>query len=272
MSVLVYQATAKKNSIRYICSISLTCALFVYNQEMQPIIGITTDQTVNSYGQPFVNLSQAYVNAIQQAGGAPVLIPSSLANDGWKSLYSRLDGILFAGGGDISLDHFKGDPHPRIDGIDPERDNIELKMLRNVVSDGKPFLGICRGCQLINVGLGGTLYTHIPDQLPGALDHDYPGNLRTVLVHKVRIEEGTTTADVLGEPIVNVNSLHHQGLKDIPDRLRVAGRSSDGLVEAIELPGHPFGLAVQWHPEWLTDQIPSRNLFRRFVEKAASNG
>jgi putative glutamine amidotransferase len=120
----------------------------------------------------------------------------------------------------------------------------------------------------MNVALGGTLYTHIPDQLPNALDHSYPGNMRTVLVHEVKIEEGMRIAEVMGEPILQVNSLHHQGLKDIAPSLRVAGISPDGLVEAVELPDHPFALAVQWHPEWLTDQEPTRNLFRKFVEAA----
>ncbi len=236
---------------------------------MQPIIGITTNQSSNAYGQGTVLLTQAYVKAILQAGGVPVLIPSLIDNDGSDALYPRLDGILFTGGGDISLDHFKGDPHPRIDDVDPARDTVELNLLQAAVADGKPFLGICRGCQLVNIGLGGTLYTHIPDQLPNALDHSYPGNMRTILVHEVKIEEGTHIADVLGEPIVKVNSHHHQGLKDIAPSLRVAGQSPDGLVEAIELPNHPFGLAVQWHPEWLTDQQPTRNLFRRFVEAAS---
>ncbi len=233
---------------------------------MQPIIGITTREGKNVDGHTTSYLLSAYIEAIMQAGGAPVLIPSQIANDGWDALYSRLDGILFSGGGDISLDHFAGDPHPRIDEVDLARDTVELNMLHAAVSDGKPFLGICRGCQLINVGLGGTLYTHLPDQLPGALDHAYPGNMRTVLVHEVKIEEGTRIADVLGEPIVKVNSHHHQGLKDIAPSLRVAGHAPDGLVEAIELPDHPFGIAVQWHPEWLTDQQSTRNLFRRFVE------
>ena len=235
---------------------------------MPAIIGITTNHSSNAYGQTTVLLMQAYVKAILQAGGVPVLIPSLIANDGWDALYPRLDGILFTGGGDISLAHFKGDPHPRIDDVDPERDTVELNLLHAAVADGKPFLGICRGCQLVNVGLGGTLYTHIPDQLPNALDHSYPGNMRTVLVHEVRIDEGTRTADVLGEPIVKVNSHHHQGLKNIAPSLRIAGHSPDGLVEAIELPDHPFALAVQWHPEWLTDQQSTRNLFRRFVEAA----
>ena len=235
---------------------------------MKPLIGITTNYSTNSYGQPLVLLQQSYVKAILQAGGVPVLIPSLLANDGWDALYARLDGILFSGGGDIGLEHAPGDPHPRIDDVDPERDSVEIKMLNAAASDGKPFLGICRGCQVMNVALGGTLYTHIPDQLPNALDHSYPGNMRTVLVHRVKIEEGTHVAEIFGEPIIKVNSLHHQGIKDVPPSVRVAGYAPDGLVEAIELPEHPFGLAVQWHPEWLTDQEGTRNMFRKFIQAA----
>ncbi len=235
---------------------------------MPVIIGITTNQTHNSYDQTAVVLLQAYVEAVMQAGGVPVLIPSLIASDGWETLYNRLDGVLFSGGGDISLEQFQGEPHPRIGGVEPLRDALELNMLQAAVSEKKPFLGICRGCQLVNVGLGGTLYTHIPDQLPGALDHDYPGSLRSVLVHEVKLEEGTRTAEILGEPILKVNSHHHQGLKKIAPVLKVAGFAPDGLVEAVELPDHPFGLAVQWHPEWLTDQQPTRNLFRALVEAA----
>ena len=213
-------------------------------------------------------LMQSYVNAIIQAGGVPVLIPSLITEDGWDAIYSRLDGILFSGGGDIGLEHFPGEPHARIDDVDPARDAMELNFVNAAASDGKPFLGICRGCQVVNVALGGTLYTHIPDQLPNALDHDYPGNKRTILVHEVKIEEGTRLADIYGEPIINVNSLHHQGLKEIALPLRAAGRAPDGLVEAVELPDHPFGVAVQWHPEWLTDQESTRNLFSEFVQAA----
>lgn len=235
---------------------------------MQSIIGITTMQGRNPNGLPSVFLLQAYVHAIMQAGGVPVLIPSMLADGGWDVLYERLDGILFSGGGDIALDHFDGEPHPRIDEVDPLRDSVELSLFRAVVEDGKPFLGICRGIQTVNVGLGGTLYTHIPEQFPTTIDHAYPGHMRTVIVHEVKLEEGTRMAEVIGEPILKVNSLHHQGLKEIAPALRVTGYAPDGLVEAVELPEHPFGLAVQWHPEWLTDQQPTRNLFRAFVEAA----
>lgn len=235
---------------------------------MKPVIGITTNQSTNVHGYPTVMLMQSYVNAVIQAGGVPVLIPSMVAEEGWDTVYSRLDGILFSGGGDIGLERLPGEPHPRIDDVDLQRDSVELKLVQAAASDSKPFLGICRGCQVLNVALGGTLYTHLPDQLPNALDHSYPGNMRTVLVHDVKIEEGTHFAEIFGEPIIKVNSLHHQGLKDIAPALRIAGRAPDGLVEAVELPDHPFGLAVQWHPEWLTDQAWTRSLFRKFVNVA----
>jgi putative glutamine amidotransferase len=235
---------------------------------MKPIIGITTNQSTNANGQPTIMLMQSYVNAVIQAGAVPVLIPSRIAEDGWEAVYSRLEGVLFSGGGDIAMEFSPGEPHPRIDGVDRARDSVELKMLQAAASDGKPFLGICRGCQVMNVALGGTLYTHIPDQLPDALDHDYPGNMRRVLVHEVKLEEGTHLAKIFEESILKVNSLHHQGIKDVAPAMRVAGYARDGLVEAVELPDHPFGLAVQWHPEWLTDQEGTRNLFRKFVEAA----
>ena len=237
---------------------------------MQPIIGITTPQGTNPDGYPTVMLLQAYVYAVMQVGGVPVLIPSMLAEQGWDVLYQRLDGILFSGGGDIASEHFGGANHPRVSGVDPLRDSVEFSLLRAVVEDGKPFLGICRGIQTVNVGLGGTLYEHLGEQFRGEVDHTYPTTMRTHLVHEVKIEEGTRIAEVVGEPVLMVNSLHHQGLKDVAPDLRVAGYAPDGLVEAVELPDHPFGLAVQWHPEWLTDQQPTRNLFKAFVDAARS--
>lgn len=238
---------------------------------MPPIIGITTSEDINSSGFPVVRLMRAYVDAVQSAGGVPVLIPSSLADGGWQALYPHLDGVLFAGGGDIAIERFGGEPHPEVSLVDLPRDMVELDLLEAVRSDGKPFLGICRGCQVLNVGLGGTLYTHLADQMPGALEHTLPEPQRKVLAHEVRIEEGTMAAEVFGEPILKVNSHHHQGIKDLADGLRVAGKSPDGLVEAVELPDHPFGLAVQWHPEWLTDQQVTRNLFKAFVDASIAH-
>ena len=234
-----------------------------------PIIGVTTYLGKNDSGYPIVALLKAYVDALIQAGGTPVLIPSSLTEDGCQNLYKRLDGILFTGGGDIALEYFDGEPHPRVDGIDKERDALELSMLHAAAEEGKAFMGICRGFQVVNVGFGGTLYTHIEDQKPGALKHDYyPDYPRTHLAHLVKVDEGTRLAEVLGETELSVNSLHHQGTRIVPTPLRPVAYAPDGLVEAVELPGHPFGIAVQWHPEWLTDQAPTRRLFRAFIDAA----
>ena len=110
---------------------------------------------------------------LSEAGGIPMLIPSGITEEAVKSLFERLDGILLTGGGDIAIERFDGEPHPRVEGVDPDRDTLELALVQAAAESGKPFLGICRGFQVVNVALGGTLYTHIQDQLPGAIKHDY---------------------------------------------------------------------------------------------------
>jgi putative glutamine amidotransferase len=236
---------------------------------VHPVIGVTTYQGKNDEKLPIIALLRAYVDAIAQVGGIPVLIPSSLSDEACKELCSHLDGILFTGGGDIAVDRFGGEPHPRVDNVDLERDSIEISILEISIHEKKPFLGICRGFQVINVGLGGTLYTHIDHQMPGALKHDYyPIFPRTYLAHLVNIEKGTKLAGILGETSLLVNSLHHQGAKELSPILKPAAFSPDGLVEAVELPGYPFGIAVQWHPEWLTDEASTRRLFQAFVDAA----
>jgi Predicted glutamine amidotransferases len=235
----------------------------------KPLIGITTRNGKDSDGHPTVTLQHSYVNAVVTAGGVAIPIPSILPEEDLRQLYTQLNGILFTGGGDVSLDYFPGSPHPRIDDVDDARDTTEISLMRASVNDGKPLLGICRGAQVMNVALGGTLYTHIIDQLKGAIDHDYPGNLRRAIVHPVNVDETSRSAEIFGETLLNVNSLHHQGLKDIAPGLRVVGHAPDGLVEVVELPDHPYAVAVQWHPEWLTDQQPMRNLFKSFVDASS---
>ena len=234
----------------------------------KPLIGITTRNGKDSDGHPLTALQHSYLNAIVQAGGVPIPIPSMLKEEDFLDVYSRLDGILFSGGGDVSIKYFNGSDHPRIGEVDNGRDTTEITLMRTAVNDGKPILGICRGAQVMNVALGGTLYTHIPAQLKGALDHDYPGDLRRVIVHPVNVDETTRSAEIFGETLLNVNSLHHQGLKDIAPSLRVAGHAPDGLVEVVEIPDHPYAVAVQWHPEWLTDQPAMQRLFKSFVDAA----
>ena len=234
----------------------------------RPLIGITTRNGKDVDGHPTVSLQHSYLNAVTGAGGVAIPVPCNLPMDILLDLYSHLDGILFSGGGDISLEYFDGSPHPRIGEVDLMRDSTELALMRGAVEQGKPLLGICRGAQVMNVALGGTLYTHIPDQLPNALDHDYPGNLRRTLVHPVHVDESSRAAEIFGETLLHVNSLHHQGLKDIAPSLRVTAHAPDGLVEAVEIPNHPYAVAVQWHPEWLTDQPSMQRLFQFFVDAA----
>jgi putative glutamine amidotransferase len=237
---------------------------------MRPIIGLTVYDGLSQSLSPISAINTAYVEAICQAGGLPILIPNQLYDGEWHDLYPRLDGILFTGGGDISLAHFDGSPHPKIDDVNEERDTLELSLFRQAAQEGKPFLGICRGCQVANVALGGTLYTHIPEQRPGSVKHDwYPDIPRNTIAHPVQVDEDSRSAHIFGEPILQVNSLHHQGIKDLAPDLVAVGYAPDDLVEVIELPDHPFGIAVQWHPEWLTDQQPMRRLFTAFVEASS---
>jgi len=236
----------------------------------KPLIGITTRNSRDANMHPITALQHAYINAITMSGGLPILIPDILPENDLMDLYARFKGILFTGGGDVSLKYFSGSDHPRIGEVDEERDTAEMALMRSAVNDGKPVLGICRGAQVMNVAMGGTLYTHIPDQLQGALDHDYPGDLRQVLVHPVNVDESAKAAEIFGETLLNVNSLHHQGLMDIAPGLRVAGHAPDGLVEVVEIPDHPFAMAVQWHPEWLTDQPAMQRLFKSFVDASGN--
>ncbi len=239
---------------------------------MTPLIGITTANLLRKDGLPAVSLLRAYVTALAEAGATPLLIPSPVPDDSVDALCARLDGVLFSGGGDIAVERFDGTHHPRVGGVDPERDALELALLQRVVEAGIPFLGICRGCQLVNVGFGGTLYTHIDDQHPNAIKHDYyPDYPRDLLVHEVRVEVGSRLASVVGEEVFRVNSLHHQGVWRVGDGLEAVAYAPDGLVEALEVPGHPFGVAVQWHPEWLLTHDPARALFHAFVRTAAQS-
>ncbi|MBN2147519.1 MAG: gamma-glutamyl-gamma-aminobutyrate hydrolase family protein [Anaerolineales bacterium] len=238
----------------------------------QPLIGITSHRTKNEQGLALHSVTEAYILSVASAGGIPVLIPLGQSEEILNAMLSRLDGVLFSGGGDILPETYGGQPHPQVYGIDAERDRIELHLLRQVIQDKTPFLGICRGFQVVNVGLGGTLYEDIAAQRPGALKHDYhPDWPRNYLSHTVRIEPTSRLASILGLMEAQVNSLHHQGAREIAPGLNVTAHAPDGIVEAVELPDHPFGIAVQWHPEWLQEHAPMRLLFQAFTQAASQS-
>jgi len=239
---------------------------------MRPLIGITTHRRDSDVGQQdLLALMPQYVDSVRHNGGLPVLVPLGLADDELHDLFERLDGLVISGGGDMQADLAGADAHPSIYGIDPDRDRIELNLIRWAVDDEKPFLGICRGAQVMNVALGGTLYGDIAAHAPNKpLKHNwFPGFPRNLLAHPIAVTEETRLAEILGAPLMEVNSLHHQAIKEAGPKVEVAAHAPDGIIEAIEVPGHKFALGVQWHPEWLQDQPAMRALFMELV-KAAS--
>ncbi|HNT53163.1 MAG TPA: gamma-glutamyl-gamma-aminobutyrate hydrolase family protein [Anaerolineaceae bacterium] len=237
---------------------------------MYPLIGITTNRVANAKN-PFhtVTLSESYLRAVQSAGGTPVLLPSIAPEAAWDTLWQKLDGILFTGGDDIEPALFNGLPHPRVDGIDAPRDQFEIAFLQRAVKEDKPFLAICRGIQVMNVALGGTLYTDIADQREGAGKHDwYPDWPRDRRSHPVQLTPKTRLAALMQAPEVGVNSLHHQGILDLAPTLLSTAAAPDGLIEAVEVPGHRFAIGVQWHPEWLQDDPAMQRLFQALIQAA----
>ena len=232
-----------------------------------PLIGVTTYRTQNRYGYPQICLSEAYVSSLAQAGALPVLVPLGLSEPALDDLVSRLDGLLFSGGGDVEPERYGSQPHPLVDNVDLDRDRVELHLLLKTLAAGLPFLGICRGLQVINIGLGGSLYEDILDQKPGSLRHATTDELpRYHLAHSVRIETNSQLLKILSLTEVQVNSQHHQGIRQLASCLKPTAYSPDGIIEAFELPTVRYGLAVQWHPEWLQKHPPMQALFRSFVE------
>ncbi len=234
-----------------------------------PIIGITTTRETNPAGSPAIRLSEAYVQAVAQAGAAPVMIPLGLPEESYPAILARLDAVLFSGGGDVHPSVYHSQDHPLVDGVDRDRDRVELQLFQELSSSGKPFLGICRGIQMINIALGGTIYEDILDQHPGAMKHAYGQEQpRDYLAHRVKISKDSRLAGILEGDEVPVNSLHHQGIRELAPGLAATAFAPDGIVEGVEMKDYPFGLAVQWHPECLPDHEAMRRLFRSFVQAA----
>jgi putative glutamine amidotransferase len=242
------------------------------NNMTAALIGITTAHMPHPEGLPMVAVQESYVRSVLNAGGVPLLIPLGLQFSDLQVILERVDGILLTGGGDLDPQRFGGEAHPTIHQVDPDRDEVEIHLVDESVRLRKPFLGICRGIQVINVAFGGSLYTDISSQRPNSLAHEWvPGRPWSHLTHSIRVEEGSRLAQILGGTHFEVNSLHHQAISRLEHSFQATAYASDGVIEAIELPEHPFGIAVQWHPEWLQDHPPMRALFSAFVQAAGEN-
>lgn len=236
-----------------------------------PLIGLTTRSMQHpELDIPFLSSPRSYIDALIRAGAIPVMIPISLPKASIQTILARLDGVLFSGGGDIDPKIYNGETHSKIYGIDPERDEIEIELVSQVASKRKPFLAICRGLQVVNVALGGTLYTHLSDQFDKPIQHAcYPDHPWDHIAHPIKITQGSLLGRIMSKQEIEVNSLHHQGVKKIGKGLDVVATAPDGLVEGLELRGHVFGLAVQWHPETMPDSIDMQKIFEYFVNAAA---
>ena len=234
-----------------------------------PLIGITTSLTVDKVPErAYVNI--AYIRAVQDAGGIPLLLPPHLGADVRAALWERLDGLVLTGGGDIDPDRFGEPRHPKTDDIAPARDELELDLTRRALDEDVPLFAICRGIQILNVALGGTLLQDLPSERPSASAHSQR-EPRHEATHAVKVMgEGTRLGRVLGSLEVQVNSMHHQAIDQLGFGLREVAWAPDGIIEGVELPGDDrFVLGVQWHPEELVGHDQgARNLFSAIVDAA----
>jgi len=233
--------------------------------------GNATSSDFSGFGvrPPLYLISQDYCKAIIAAGAIPVFIPpiepASIAG-----LLDSLHGILFTGGVDIHPQEYQEQPHPLLGDVDLERDRFEMALFKYVWEQTNlPILGVCRGLQVMNVALGGTLWQDLPSQRPSHVHHSQRDH-RYKAVHPVKIDAESHLGGLLPK-VIAVNSLHHQGIKELADGLRPSAWSPDGLVEAIEAIEHPCRMAVQWHPENLVGSYPEfSRLFDTLIAHATA--
>jgi putative glutamine amidotransferase len=233
--------------------------------QRRPIIGITT------YGRNdkgLFGIDVEYVEAIRRAGGIPVLLPpGELYQD---ELLERLDGLIISGGGDVEPGHYQGANHAAIEYVDPERDASEIRLAQIVVEAGLPALNICRGAQVLNVALGGTLIEHLPDEVGDEMDHR--ATPEGFVYHPVAIEPDSRLSEIMGQTEVSSASWHHQAVRQLAPRLKAVAFAADGTIEALEMPEHPWLIAVQWHPESIAANDPAnQRLFDALVEAAGES-
>lgn len=243
----------------------------------RPHIGVTT-QTLQAIeiippGLPHsVVMNERYYNAVAEASGVPWLIPLMEDEATLREIYERLDGLLLPGGIDVDPALYGEAPHPKLGRLDMDRDRVEILLTRWAVEDKKPVLGLCRGLQVINVALGGTLYQDIEDQIPEAIKHDYyptRGFERSHLAHDVVLAEGSRLRFTTETERVRVNSMHHQAVKVLAPSLIASAVAPDGIVEAAEAADDHFLVGVQWHPECFDMSVPTtQHVFQEFIDAA----
>lgn len=230
----------------------------------KPLIGLTV---YGPQGDKGFNIPEEYVHAIVQAGGIPMLLPPVGPEFAGEWL-SAVDGLVLAGGGDIDPAHYGGGDHDSVYNLDAMRDDTEMALARLALERRIPTLAICRGMQVVNVVLGGTLHLHLPEVYGEQVEHRVAP--RDPVDHGVRIEPGSRLAAIMGSSQAHTSSWHHQAVDRLGEGLRAVAWAEDGCIEAMEQAGNDRFVAVQWHPEHSVDQDPTQlALFRALVEMAS---
>lgn len=244
---------------------------------MKPIIGICSNYSRSEApglvtglglpGQTWQLIATDYVRAVEAAGGCPVILPLAGTTEVLWPMVTRLNGIIFTGGSDVNPLLYNEAPRKGLGDVMPERDDHEMALFRRVFEETAiPVLGICRGLQLINVAMGGSLYQDLGTEWQGdrhALSN-YP---KQATVHEVRLSEGSWLSRAVKAESIWTNSFHHQAVKTIGRGLEAVALAADGMVEGLELPGKRFVSAVQWHPEMMLDADQASSLlFKAFIE------
>ena len=238
------------------------------NSSKMPLIGVTPlfDAAFDSCW-----MLNEYTRAIEESGGIPVVFSLGLDEEGSLQALERMDGVFFPGGQDVGPRHYGEEMLPTCGPTVPALDDLEIAMARRAFATQKPILAICRGMQMLNVALGGSLYPDIPTQLAGRplLLHEQKGRVPVDYpIHTVALSEGSALHRIVGKTELHVNSLHHQSVKDAAPGLRVSSTATDGVIECVERKtGDAFCLGVQWHPEHLFKRdADARKIFAAFVE------
>lgn len=237
--------------------------------KMRPVIGVTPWY---DYDKSMTYIRKGYIEGIDKAGGLPVILPVATSNEMLDEIVERFDGFLLSGGPDVDAKYYEESNLIFNGEISPYRDYMEIYITQKAIGCNKPVLGICRGIQIMNAAMGGTLYQDIYSQIEGKNIIKHSQNApRWYPTHNVELVKDSIIWNTFKKDIIGVNSFHHQAVKDAAPGFKVTSRSADGIIESIEYIEHVFAVGVQWHPElmWQEDEI-FLNLFRSFVE-AASN-
>jgi putative glutamine amidotransferase len=236
---------------------------------VRPVVGITAWPASIAEEHAAVAVQAVpddYLVMLEAVGLSALLIPVTGSASSAADLAGRIDGLLLTGGGDVAPARYAAAQQPLTAGVDTKRDEVEIELVRLAFDLGLPILAVCRGIQLLNVALGGTLLQDLP-----TADPPFPGHMElerwNAAAHAVRLEPGTLLHRLLG-PEISVNSLHHQAVGSLAPGLRVAGRAPDGVIEAVEDHGARFVVGLQWHPEMLGPGHASSAVFREFADAA----